>query len=78
MVKGAFKKIYHQHVFHPQGNGTLMTDVFDFEAPLGWIGRMAERMFLQLYMKKFLEMRNAVIKRAAEGAVWKQLLKEAA
>ena len=74
MVKGAFKKIYHQHIFHPNGIGTVMTDVFDFEAPLGFIGKLFSKNILKNYMEKFLEQRNQTIKKVAEGEEWKKLL----
>ena len=76
MVKGAFKKIHHQHIFHPYGNGTAMTDLFDFECPFGVVGRVAEKLFLKKYMTKFLAIRNQTIKNVAEGEAWKELLSQ--
>ena len=76
MVKGAFRKIYHQHIFHPHENGTAMTDLFDFEAPFGIFGRIAEKLFLKNYMTKFLAIRNQTIKQTAEGEEWKKLLNQ--
>ena len=70
MVKGAFKKIYHQHIFHPHSEGTFMTDLFDFEAPLGFITNC----ILKNYMTKFLEQRNQTIKEIAEGDSWKKII----
>ena len=70
MVKGAFKKIYHQHIFHPHADGTAMTDLFDFEAPFGFISNG----ILKNYMTKFLEQRNRTIKEIAEGDGWEKLL----
>jgi len=74
MVKGAFKKIYHQHVFHPKGSGTVMTDLFEFEAPFGIIGRVFSKLVLTNYMKDFLTERNRVIKKIAESDDWKKYL----
>lgn len=70
-VKGAFKRIHHQHVFHPAEKGTVMTDLFEFEAPFGVLGKLASRLFLKSYMKKFLLIRNETIKRTAESGDWK-------
>lgn len=75
LVRGAFKKIYHQHIFHPHDNGTTMTDVFDFEAPFGFIGKLFSKNVLKNYMTKFLVQRNQTIKQIAEGEEWKKLLK---
>jgi hypothetical protein len=44
-----------------------MRDVFDYAAPLGPLGRIAERLFLTRYMRRFLEERCRVIKEAAES-----------
>lgn len=66
MVKGPFKKLYHQHMFKEQEGQTFMTDLFEVEAPWGFLGKVAERAFLVAYMKKFLLMRNAYIKALAE------------
>ncbi|MFT5647460.1 MAG: ligand-binding SRPBCC domain-containing protein, partial [Aureispira sp.] len=46
MVKGAFKSFRHEHHFKASSSGTLMTDLFDFEAPLGFLGQFANLLFL--------------------------------
>lgn len=75
MVEGIFKKIHHQHIFHSGENETVMTDIFEFEAPLGFLGKLAEKLFLKSYMKKFLIRRNKTIKEVAENNKWKTYLK---
>ena len=74
MVKGPFKKIHHQHIFHATDAGTTMTDLFEFEAPFGIFGKLAEKIFLAAYMTKFLLKRNAFIKHVAESEEWKNYL----
>lgn len=67
MVRGAFRGFEHDHYFASlPGNRTLMRDVFDYTAPLGWLGRLADILFLQRYMARLLLERNLVIKRLAE------------
>jgi ligand-binding SRPBCC domain-containing protein len=67
MVRGAFRRFEHDHYFTSQpGNRTLMRDVFDYTAPLGWLGRLANILFLERYMTRLLQERNSVIKRLAE------------
>lgn len=66
MLKGAFKSMKHQHIFKQQGNCTVMIDIFDFESPLGIIGRIFNKLFLEKYMKNFLLERNKLIKIIAE------------
>ncbi len=74
MEKGIFKRFRHEHVFKETQNGTLMIDVFDYESPLGFLGRLADKIFLKSYMKKLLEKRNATIKEFAESGKWENLL----
>jgi ligand-binding SRPBCC domain-containing protein len=67
MIKGPFKYLRHRHLFEKAPEGTLMTDLFDFQSPLGILGRIADRIFLESYMRKLLMKRNGLIKIAAEG-----------
>jgi ligand-binding SRPBCC domain-containing protein len=76
MVKGPFKKVHHQHIFKENGMITTMTDVFEFEAPLGILGKTAEWAFLERHMKKVLAERNRIIKKTAQSDEWKKYLKE--
>ena len=66
MIKGIFKSLKHEHYFDPTAGGTLMKDVFEYRAPLGILGRLADVLFLKRYMTTFLNQRNSTIKHAAE------------
>lgn len=66
MTKGAFKSLHHIHEFKSTNYGTEMTDILTFEAPLGPLGILAEKLFLASYMKRFLIARNEFLKRLAE------------
>jgi len=68
MVKGAFKSMQHTHTFKMEDGVTTMADEFTFEAPLGFLGRLAEKLFLTRYMRGFLVERNENLKTAAETA----------
>ena len=74
MVSGAFRRFDHDHYFEPSGDGgTVMRDVFDYEAPLGPLGplgRLAERLFLSRYLRRFLEARNREVRAVAESEDW--------
>ncbi len=67
MIRGPFKKLKHKHVFEKTGSGTLMIDQFEFESPMGILGKMADAFFLEKYMKKLLKRRNVQIKIVAES-----------
>lgn len=74
MQKGPFRSIRHEHLFSEREGVTIMTDRFYFEAPMGLLGRIAEKIALTRHMKTFLEKRNALIKQVAEGEQWKTYL----
>ena len=67
MVEGAFARFDHDHFFVPKGNGTLVRDVFDYDAPLGPLGSLAETLFLTAYMRSFLLRRMHELKAMAES-----------
>ena len=69
MVSGAFAGFVHDHHFEEIEGGTRMRDVFEYTAPLGLLGRLADALFLQRYMRRLLEGRNEVIRRLAENGV---------
>ena len=70
MVKGPFKKLYHQHLFSEKDGKTLMTDIFELKAPFGFLGNLAEKWFLVSYMERFLITRNRILKQTAENSGW--------
>jgi ligand-binding SRPBCC domain-containing protein len=75
MVRGAFARFEHDHFFNPLGtNETCMRDVFDFSAPLGPLGTIADALFLRRYMRRFLQTRMRVLKELAEGPAWPRFL----
>lgn len=74
MVRGAFRRFDHDHRFEQDGDVTTMIDVFDFDAPLGVLGIIADRLFLAAYMRRFLDERAQVIKRVAESDEWRRYL----
>ena len=74
MVKGDFKSMKHEHHFKEIENGTIMIDLFSFETPYGWWGKVANFIFLKQYLQKLLESRNVAIKLYAETNQWKHVL----
>ena len=74
MVSGDFKSLRHEHHFKAIDNGTLVIDLFNFEAPFGQLGRLVNQFFLTRYLKNLLESRNTIIKEYAESEKWKSIL----
>lgn len=76
MVKGAFKKFTHDHIFLEENGVTEMQDIFDFESPFGWLGKIFNQLVLEKYMTQLLTKRNQNIKEVAESGKWKEILKK--
>lgn len=67
MVSGAFKSFRHEHHFSQADGQTMMTDIFTFESPLGFLGKIANTLFLKKYMIRLLLKRNQAIKQTAKA-----------
>jgi ligand-binding SRPBCC domain-containing protein len=65
MVTGAFKSFRHEHHFSEENGQTIMKDIFTFQSPLGFLGQLANVLFLRRYMRNLLKTRNQVIKQTA-------------
>lgn len=74
MVRGAFQRFEHDHYFEATPAGTIMRDRFDYTAPCGFLGQLADAAFLESYMRRLLLIRNREIQRAAESDDWKKYL----
>lgn len=72
MQRGIFKRIDHDHFFEEIDGGTLMRDVFDYDAPFWFLGKLADILFLEKYMTNFLIERNRLIKEIAESEKWRE------
>ncbi|UOR13390.1 SRPBCC family protein [Halobacillus amylolyticus] len=66
MGKGAFSSLTHVHLFAEERGGTRMTDILQFEAPLGLLGRLANKLFLERHMRNFLKVRLENLKQIGE------------
>ncbi len=67
MISGAFSSMPHTHRFTQSGEGTLMEDEFQFTAPFGFFGRIAEGLCLTGYTRRFLTKRAAELEQWAES-----------
>jgi ligand-binding SRPBCC domain-containing protein len=74
LVRGAFRRFDHDHFFEHRGEITVMHDRFDFESPLGVLGRIADALFLSRYMRALLLKRGEAIRNVAESDEWRRFL----
>ena len=66
MLRGAFRSMRHIHEFTEEGPGTRMKDTLIWTSPLGLLGILADRLFVESHMRQFLIERNANLKKIAE------------
>ena len=64
---GPFAAFWHRHEFADKGGTTVMTDLVRYRAPFGPIGSLVEFVFLDRYLRAFLERRAAHLRALAES-----------
>lgn len=69
MIRGAFHSFTHTHEFSEYDKGTVMKDTFSYRAPLGVLGKLADKLFLERYMKNFISSRALQLKKIAEADI---------
>jgi ligand-binding SRPBCC domain-containing protein len=74
MVKGAFTRFDHDHFFEQDSGQTFVKDVFDYDSPLGILGKIADVLFVEKHLREMLEERNQIIKAVAESDDWRKFL----
>ena len=57
-VRGPFRRFRHVHEFSGDPAGATMVDRIEFEAPLGALGRVVEKLVLARYLRQLIESRN--------------------
>jgi ligand-binding SRPBCC domain-containing protein len=74
MVAGAFKSMKHDHEFLEHPTGTQMKDRFEFQSPIGILGKIVDQLFLRAYLERFLVHRNVILRKLAESKEWSRYL----
>ncbi|MGG3622353.1 SRPBCC family protein [Bacillus gobiensis] len=67
MIKGAFSSFTHHHLFNQHAGGTMITDIFEYKSPFGLLGVLADKLFLEKYMRRLLFDRAISLKKIAEN-----------
>ena len=76
MVSGAFKRFDHDHRFQKLKSKEIrVVDVFDYDSPLGLIGKCIDILFLERYMRNLIIGRNRKLKKCAESDSWQSYLR---
>ena len=67
MIQGKFKSFKHLHFFEEKEGVTIMTDILEYETPLGFLGKFFDTLFLKKHLEKFLLERNQILKKLLEN-----------
>jgi ligand-binding SRPBCC domain-containing protein len=64
--KGPFKSFHHRHelIEETRGKveGTVVRDVIEYEVGFGWLGKMAQRLFIGAQLERTFEYRQRALK----------------
>lgn len=74
-VAGPFRRFRHEHRFHQLTPGlTRLTDEFEFESPIGPLGRLVNAVYLTEYMRSLLTGHQARLRQALESDAWHRFI----
>jgi ligand-binding SRPBCC domain-containing protein len=59
-VEGPFRRWRHRHIVEGRPDGAILRDEIDYEAPLGWVGRIAARFIIERRLRRVFEYRHQV------------------
>jgi ligand-binding SRPBCC domain-containing protein len=60
---GPYSMWHHQHFIEPSGDGVLMTDIVTYSPPLGFLGAMANRLFIRKQLEAIFNYRREFIEK---------------
>jgi ligand-binding SRPBCC domain-containing protein len=66
MVQGAFASFRHVHEFVADGASVMMRDTLVWRSPLGILGLLADKLFVERHMREFIVKKQSELKKYAE------------
>ena len=61
--KGPYKIWNHQHIFKEIDQGILVTDIITYLPPFGFIGRIANLLFIKNKVKNIFDYRSKILEK---------------
>lgn len=58
---GPYKIWHHQHLFEETNDGTLMTDIVHYKPPMGFLGNIANAIFIKRQLNDIFRYRKEVV-----------------
>jgi ligand-binding SRPBCC domain-containing protein len=62
---------HHQHFIEPTDQGVLMTDIVSYTPPLGFLGAIANSIFISKQLKAIFNYRENKLEKHFTGAILK-------
>lgn len=69
MVHGAFASLRHVHEFVVDGDAVVMRDTLVWRSPLGFLGLVADKLFVERHLRTFMVTKQSRLKEYAESLV---------
>ena len=66
MVSGPFASLRHVHEFVVDGWWVVMRDTLTWRSPLGLLGVVADKLFIERHMRTYLVRKQSLLKKLAE------------
>ena len=60
-LSGPYKVWEHTHIFREEKGGILMTDIVRYKLPLGWLGRLMEKLVVRAKINSIFEYRKNIL-----------------
>jgi len=60
---GPYSLWHHEHILEPSGNGTLMHDIITYKPPFGFLGHLANKLFIRGRLNAIFDYRKEVLER---------------
>lgn len=68
MRRGPFAKWHHRHLFLEHEDGCVLRDEIEYEAPMGFLGRLVEPFAIRPKLRKLFDYRHEVTRREVARA----------
>lgn len=60
---GPYKNWHHQHKIEPIANGVLLTDIVTYQPPFGFIGAIANAVFIKKQLRSIFDYRTIALEK---------------
>jgi ligand-binding SRPBCC domain-containing protein len=65
---GPYAMWHHQHLIEPDGDGVMMTDIISYKPPMGFLGSIANWLFIKGQLEDIFAYRKAALDKRFPGS----------